>query len=74
VGDCAEGARALTAQGRKGETPAATTDHNGDFWLHDHAPSEYAPVIVRRGHLPQKMGPFDASKDLKADEVAGWKV
>jgi hypothetical protein len=52
----------------------ATSDRNGDFWLHDLAPSEYAPVVVRRGHLPQQMGPVDASKDIKAGETAGWRV
>ena len=74
MGDCTEGARATTAQGRNGEALVATSDRNGDFWLHDLAPSEYAPVVVRRGHLPQQMGPVDASKDIKAGETAGWRV
>ena len=72
--ECTEGAKVTAMKVGNVKVFETATDSYGDFWLRDVEPGEYTLLVEKEGHLPQKMGPVDASTDVNVGDIAVWKA
>ena len=72
--ECVEGAKVTARNRETDKTVSATTDNYGDFWLKDLADGTYTVLIEKKGYLPEKLGPVDATeKDQNLGDIVLWK-
>ena len=72
--ECVEGAKVTARDRETNKTASTTTDNYGDFWLKDLADGSYTVLIEKKGYLPEKLGPVDATeKDQNLGDIVLWK-
>lgn len=73
--ECSEGAKVTLINRETQKKQTTTTDNFGDFWFRDLPNGTYTLLVEKKGFLPQKLGPIDATqKEVNVGDINIWKA